>query len=84
MNPFSAFIAVQHQIILADQGGGGGGGQVIRYEKGYKDVLFLVYWIVVFSFVRQVLTLGPIRALGQRFRLKGRKLERFQEQVSLQ
>lgn len=78
-NPFDSFLFVQHDVgwPFGDDGRGP------RYAKGWRDVLFVAYWIVVFSFLRQTLTASPIRALGVRWGLKKRKLERFQEQVML-
>lgn len=81
LNPFSPFVTVQHRVVPQPDFVNNVDDDDARYQKGWLDLLFLVYWIVVFSFARQVLTLGPIRSLGRRFKLKGRKLERFQEQV---
>lgn len=73
-NPFSAFLVVQHQVDWRGEQ---------RFRKGWKDALFLVYWVVVFSFLRETVMRGPARALGKRWgiRLGCRKMERFMEQV---
>lgn len=77
-NPFSAFLFVSYPVAWGDK------GLETRFRKGPRDLLFLGYWIVVFSFVRTTLMQGPLKTLGRKFGIRRRrKLERFEEQVSL-
>ena len=59
-------------------------GEVTRYGKGWIDVCFLLFYVVVFSFIRQGVTLHLMHPLGLRLGIKkGKKLDRFMEQVKL-
>ncbi|KAJ2920100.1 hypothetical protein MD484_g341, partial [Candolleomyces efflorescens] len=52
-----------------------------RYAKTYSDLVFLAYYIVFFSFVREYLAIKVARPLGRYFGLrKEAKLDRFAEQ----
>ncbi|KAI0053567.1 longevity assurance proteins LAG1/LAC1 [Auriscalpium vulgare] len=52
-----------------------------RYRKGYLDLVFLAYHIILWSFVRQLITIRLCRPVAQYFGLKKEtKLERFGEQ----
>ena len=52
-----------------------------RYGKGPKDLLFLAFYIIVFSLVRQSIVLYVVRPLAIKGGIRGeRKLERFTEQ----
>lgn len=54
---------------------------VQRYGKGPKDLLFLAFYIIVFSLVRQTVVLYAVKPLAIRWGLKGqRKIDRFTEQ----
>lgn len=54
---------------------------LLRYGKGWFDVCFLAYYLVVFSFLRQALTLHIFRPLAYRLGLRTEaKLNRFAEQ----
>lgn len=78
VNPFSVFLFVPYPVAWGDE------GQETRFKKGPRDLLFLGYWIVVFSFVRSTIMQGPLKALGRKLGIRRtRKLERFEEQVSL-
>ncbi|TNY17197.1 longevity assurance proteins LAG1/LAC1 [Rhodotorula diobovata] len=53
-----------------------------RYGKGPKDLLFLGFYIIVFSFVRQALTEYLLRPLARALGLKTEgKITRFMEQA---
>ncbi|KAF9051582.1 TLC domain-containing protein [Panaeolus papilionaceus] len=53
-----------------------------RYQKSWYDLLFLAYYVVLFSFVRQVVIVSISRPLARWFGLKREaKIERFGEQV---
>lgn len=77
-NPFKPFLFISYPLPAQDDG-------ITRYRKGYKDVLFLLFWVVGFSFLRQGLTIWLVKPLGIKLGLKknNRKLERFMEQVRL-
>lgn len=52
-----------------------------RYGKGPKDLLFLAYYVIVFSFIRQVALQYVITPVARSCGIPtGRKLERFNEQ----
>ncbi|KIO32764.1 hypothetical protein M407DRAFT_241245 [Tulasnella calospora MUT 4182] len=51
------------------------------YQKGYGDLAFLAYYVIVFCFIRQGLTLYVLRPLGWKLGVKKEaKLDRFAEQ----
>lgn len=78
-NPFAPFLFISYPLPHRE----GDPVGMVRYAKGVKDLLFLPFWIVAFSFVRQAVTLHVVRPLGKRLGIKsGRKMERFMEQVS--
>ncbi|CEH17500.1 Protein transporter of the TRAM (translocating chain-associating membrane) superfamily [Ceraceosorus bombacis] len=53
----------------------------IRYQKGYQDLAFVAYYIVVFSFIRQASTQYLFRPFALWWGIRNeRKLERFVEQ----
>ncbi|KAF9057653.1 TLC domain-containing protein [Panaeolus papilionaceus] len=53
-----------------------------RYQKTWQDLLFLAYYIVFFSFIRQAITINISGPLAKYFGLKRQsKIERFGEQV---
>jgi len=53
-----------------------------RFGKGTKDLAFLLFYIVVFSFLRQAITEYLIRPLAHRLGLKSEtKTQRFMEQA---
>lgn len=57
-------------------------GEVTRYGKGWIDICFLLFYVVVFSFIRQGVTLHCMHPLGLKLGIKkGKKLDRFMEQV---
>ena len=53
----------------------------IRYEKGWLDLAFIAYHIIVFSFIRQFFLLKVIRPVSIKLGIKKRKLDRFGEQA---
>ncbi|CAE6448769.1 unnamed protein product [Rhizoctonia solani] len=73
-NPFSPLLFISNPVkTRAD-------GQVL-YAKSYADLIFLAYYVVVFSFIRQFLHLHALHPLAQRLGLRGSKGDRFVEQV---
>ncbi|KAI0750712.1 longevity assurance proteins LAG1/LAC1 [Daedaleopsis nitida] len=73
-NPFSALLFISHRIPTSSE-------DDPRYRKGYLDLVFLAYYVVFWSFVRQTFTLYVFRPLARWFGLKKEaKLDRFAEQ----
>lgn len=53
----------------------------LRYGKGWLDLCFIAFYVVVFSFLRQFLTLHVFRPLAHRLGIRTEaKLNRFAEQ----
>lgn len=54
-----------------------------RYAKAWYDLVFIAYYIVFFSFVRQIIAVNLARRLAcsYKLRLKEGKLERLGEQL---
>jgi acyl-CoA-dependent ceramide synthase len=72
----SPFIMISYALPLAPEDEG-----VQRYGKGLKDLAFLAFYILVFSFIRQAALSYIISPIASRAGIKGeRKLERFNEQ----
>lgn len=73
-NPFESLIFISHYIPTSSP-------DDPRYAKGYLDLLFVAYYIIFFSFVRQTITVTIFRSLGKYFGIKKRaKLDRYGEQ----
>ena len=73
-NPFAPLLFISHPVASSSQ-------DDPRYQKGYLDLVFLAYYVVVWSFVRQFVTLYACLPLArwQGIR-KESKLDRFGEQ----
>ncbi|WFD47018.1 sphingosine N-acyltransferase [Malassezia furfur] len=53
----------------------------LRFGKGWLDLCFIAYFIVVFSFLRQVLTMHVFKPLAKRWGIRAeQKQTRFAEQ----
>lgn len=53
----------------------------LHYRKGYLDIVFVAYYVIFFSFLRQSVILYLCRPFAQRFGIrKEAKLARFGEQ----
>lgn len=73
-NPFAPLIFISHKIPDSPP-------DDPRYRKGYSDLLFIAYYIIVWSWFRQVLTLDILRPIAKWYRIrKEAKLARFGEQ----
>lgn len=73
-NPFDAFIFLSHPVP-------GSSPADPRYAKGWLDIAFILYHIIVFSFVRQFLLLKVLFPLARRLGIrKQAKVDRFGEQ----
>ncbi|GAA5829344.1 hypothetical protein JCM11251_005014 [Rhodosporidiobolus azoricus] len=76
-NPLTSLFLISHPLPL-----GSADGSTQRYAKGAHDFLFLVFYIFVFSFLRQATTEWVLRPLAGRLGLKGEsKVARFLEQA---
>lgn len=54
----------------------------IRYAKGWLDIVFILYHIIVFSFIRQFVILDIILPIARRLGIrKQARLDRFGEQA---
>lgn len=73
-NPFYPLLFISHRVP-------GSPDDDPRYAKGYNDILFVLYYIIFWSFVRQAITINLCRPLARYFGLrKPGKLDRFGEQ----
>ncbi|KAJ7146850.1 TLC domain-containing protein [Mycena epipterygia] len=71
-NPFAQFFLLSHRVP----------GPEPRYARGTGDIAFVAYHVVVFSLVRQVMTVTVAQRVGRFFGLRRTgKLERFGEQL---
>jgi len=74
-NPFEPMIFISHPLLDSSP-------DDPRYAKGPQDLVFVLYHIIVFSFVRQFTLFNIIHPFALRLGIKrGTKLERFGEQV---
>jgi hypothetical protein len=75
-NPITPFIFLSHphtRLPKVDE--------VQKYGKGWKDVAFLSFYVIFFSFLRQSVVLYIVKPLAAMGGIKrGRKTERFTEQ----
>ncbi|KAA1092402.1 Ceramide synthase 6 [Puccinia graminis f. sp. tritici] len=73
-NPLTSFVLISYRLPLqADE-------SYHRYGKGTKDFLFLAFYIIVFSCIRQTVTEYLIRPYARYLALKGTKQDRFVDQ----
>ena len=73
-NPFEPFIFISHHIFTSSP-------DDPRYAKGYLDLVFVAYYIIFFSFVRQTITISFCWPVARYFGIKTQsKLNRFGEQ----
>ncbi|MCO5596178.1 hypothetical protein L7F22_050238 [Adiantum nelumboides] len=84
-NPFTPLIFITHQIPIAEviktDPSLAANNDVIRYQKGYGDILFLLFYIIVFSFLRQSTTIYLFKPFAAWWGISNdRKRERFMEQ----
>ena len=72
-NPFAPLIFISHRIESSSP-------DDPRYVKGYLDLVFIVSYVVVFSFTRQIFVLHIFQSLARWYRIKKSKFDRFGEQ----
>lgn len=76
-NPFKPMLFLSHPLVPTHNLS----TESQRYGKGWGDLAFLSFYVIVFSCARQSLTMYWIKGFGLRRGIKpGRKLERFMEQ----
>ncbi|OCH94130.1 longevity assurance proteins LAG1/LAC1 [Obba rivulosa] len=74
-NPFAPLLFISHRVPDSPD-------DDPRYAKGYADLLFIAYYIIVWSFVRQSITIYICRPLARWFGIRSEaKLDRFGEQA---
>ena len=74
-NPFEPMLFISHPVP-------GSSPDDPRYAKGYLDLVFLAYHIIVFSFIRQFAILKCIHPLARSLGIrKQAKVDRFGEQA---
>lgn len=73
-NPFEPFLFLSHRVPLTEVAlydpKAVLKGDTIRYQKGYYDLCFLVFYIVVFSFIRQSTTLYVFKPFARWWGIK--------------
>ncbi|KAF8663373.1 hypothetical protein AX16_000948 [Volvariella volvacea WC 439] len=73
-NPFTPFFLLSHRVPESPP-------DDPRYAKGYCDLLFIAYYVVFWSLIRQIVAVNISRRIARSFGLKREaKLERFGEQ----
>ncbi|KDN47739.1 LAG1-domain-containing protein [Tilletiaria anomala UBC 951] len=84
-NPFSRLLFISHrvpvtQVILAEPKAALS-GDTMRYQKGWYDLSFIAFYIIVFSFIRQSITLWVFKPFALWWGIKNEtKQTRLMEQ----
>lgn len=74
VNPFGSLLFISHRVPSSTD-------DEPYYQKGPLDLVFIAFYVIVWSFVRQFLTLYLFPPVARRFGIrKQAKLERFGEQ----
>ncbi|EPQ59908.1 hypothetical protein GLOTRDRAFT_125743 [Gloeophyllum trabeum ATCC 11539] len=74
-NPFEPLLFISHRVP-------GSPDDDPRYQKGYLDLVFIAFYIIFFSFTRQLICLHLLMPLGRWFGIRKQgKLDRFAEQA---
>ncbi|KAF8591529.1 longevity assurance proteins LAG1/LAC1 [Ramaria rubella] len=73
-NPFEPLLFISHRVPDSSP-------EDPRYQKGYLDILFVLFYVIVWSFVRQSMTLYIFHPIARHVGIKrSSKLDRFGEQ----
>ncbi|KAJ3937291.1 MAG: longevity assurance proteins LAG1 LAC1 [Lentinula lateritia] len=72
-NPFAQFFLLSHPVPSLDE-------ENLRYQKGWSDLLFIAYYVVFWSFIRQSLSFYVFQPMARYFGIRKHKLDRFAEQ----
>ncbi|KAN0065711.1 sphingosine N-acyltransferase lag1 [Thecaphora frezii] len=76
----AAASSLQHTIQFIWKSGSGD-ADLARFQKGYDDIKFLAFYVVIFSFIRQTTTLYLFKPFAKWWGVKGEaKQNRFTEQ----
>ncbi|KAI8594485.1 hypothetical protein EDD21DRAFT_421669 [Dissophora ornata] len=51
------------------------------YTKGPKDLAFVAFWIIAFTYIRALFMKSYFNPMGRYLGIRGSKLERFEEQM---
>jgi acyl-CoA-dependent ceramide synthase len=91
-NPFAPLLFISHPVLGPENTSAkclsvegcprlDSNADVVRYRKGWLDLVFVAYYIVVWSFVRQSITINLCHPIARYFGIKKKtKLDRFGEQ----
>ena len=73
-NPFAQFFLLSHPVPSLDE-------ENLRYQKGWSDLLFIAYYGVFWSLIRQSLSIYLLKPMARYYGIKReQKLDRFAEQ----
>ncbi|TCD71778.1 hypothetical protein EIP91_003121 [Steccherinum ochraceum] len=72
-NPFTPFLFISHLMPDSSQ-------DDPQYRKGWFDLLFVAYYIIFWSCIRQTLILHVFLPVAKHFRVREARVERFGEQ----
>ncbi|KAE9389631.1 longevity assurance proteins LAG1/LAC1 [Gymnopus androsaceus JB14] len=73
-NPFAQFFLLSHPVATSS-------ADDPRYQKGWSDLVFIAYYVVFWSLIRQVITVRVLMPIANYFGIrKEQKLNRFGEQ----
>jgi very-long-chain ceramide synthase len=74
-NPFAPFFLLSHRVPTSSP-------DDPRYQKGYLDLLFVAYYVVFWSLMRQIIAVNIAGHFARRVGIRREaKVERFGEQV---
>jgi acyl-CoA-dependent ceramide synthase len=72
-NPFSKFLFISYPVQKSPS-------DEIQYEKGYWDIAYIVFWIIVLTFVREFTMQYLLKPFALCAGIKTKSLTRFMEQ----
>ncbi|KAJ3799101.1 longevity assurance proteins LAG1 LAC1 [Lentinula aff. detonsa] len=72
-NPFAQFFLLSYHIPSSSD-------DDPRYQKGWSDLLFIAYYVVFWSLIRQSLSIYVFEPIARYFGIRKEKLDRFAEQ----
>ena len=72
-NPFSPLLFISHRIPSSSDNDP-------RYQKGYLDLVFIAYYIIFWSFIRQSIIIYIFKPIARHYHVKKSKFDRFGEQ----
>jgi len=72
-NPFAQFFLLSHRVPSSSDSDP-------RYQKGWSDLLFIAYYVVFWSLIRESLGKYVFKPLARSFNIRRKKFDRFAEQ----